>query len=114
MFFVSKSTLFDFYFYSTVAGDVPCGGRKVSSYIIILQVIFYFLWISEPILVILKIEYRLSRHYGAYAASQTILLHIKRLNQTEYPIFVILWVHCFKRQAFVLLLFYYLAQLVLP
>ena len=31
--------------YSTVAGVVPCGGRtKSPSYIIIVQVIFYFLW----------------------------------------------------------------------
>ena len=29
-------------FYSTVAGVVSCGGRKVSPYIIIVQVIFYF------------------------------------------------------------------------
>ena len=41
-----------------------------------------------PILVILKIEYRLSRRKGVYAASQTTVLHMKRLNQTEFPIFV--------------------------
>ena len=34
---------------------------------------------------------------GAYAASQTTVLHnIKRLNQTECPIFVILYVFCYK------------------
>ena len=38
-----KPILYDI-FYSTVAGVVPCGGRKVSPYIIIVQVLFYFLW----------------------------------------------------------------------
>ena len=37
--------------------------------------------IIEPILVILKIEYRLSQRLGAYAASQATVLHMKRLNQ---------------------------------
>ena len=37
---------------------------------------------------------------GAYAASQTTVLHMKRLNQTESPIFVIfLCVLCFQRQS---------------
>ena len=55
---------------------------------------------------LLKIEYRLSRCWGvgrlggAYAASQTTVLHIKRLNQTEFPIFLILYVLCFQRQSF--------------
>ena len=40
---------------------------------------------------------------GAYIASQTTVLHMKRLNQTESPIFVILCVLCFQRQFF----FYY-------
>ena len=44
----------------------------------------------EPILVMLKIKYRLSQCYEAFAASQTTLLHIKRLNQIEFRIFVIL------------------------
>ena len=35
-----------------------------------------------------------------YAASQTTVLHMKRLNQTESPIFVILCVLCFQRQSF--------------
>ena len=53
-------------FYSTLDGVVPCGGRKkVSPYIIIVQdIIFYFFGIIEPILVILQIEYRLSRRKG--------------------------------------------------
>ena len=42
---------------------------------------------------------------GAYAASQTTVLHVKGLNQTESPIFVILCVLCFQRQSFFLLLF---------
>ena len=41
---------------------------------------------------------------GDYAASQTILLHMKRLNKTESPIFVLLCVLCFKRQHFRFLL----------
>ena len=36
---------------------------------------------------------------GAYAASQTTVLHMKRLNQTESPIFVILCGLCFQRQS---------------
>ena len=48
--------------------------------------IFIFFWIIQPILVILKIEYRLSRRLVAYAASQTTVLHMKRLNKTESPI----------------------------
>ena len=55
--------------------------------------------IIDPILVILKIEYRFSRRKAAYAASQTTVLHMKRLNQTESPIFVILCVLCFQRQS---------------
>ena len=35
----------------------------------------------------------------AYAASQSTVLHMKRLNQTEYPIFVILCVLCFQRRS---------------
>ena len=53
-----KAILFLLLFYSTVAGVVLCGGRRL----------------------------------GAYAASQTTVLHMKRLNQTESPIFVILCV----------------------
>ena len=37
---------------------------------------------------------------GAYAASQTTVLHMKRLNQSEYPILVILCVICFQWQFF--------------
>ena len=56
-------------------------------------------------MVILKIEYRISRRLGAYAVLPTTVLHMKRLNQTESPIFVILCVLCFQRQS-VLTLFY--------
>ena len=41
---------------------------------------------------------------GAYAASQTTVLHMKKLNQTESPIFVILCVLCFQRQSFLTLI----------
>ena len=37
---------------------------------------------------------------GAYAASQTAVLHMKKLNQIESPIFVILYVLSFQRQSF--------------
>ena len=40
------------------------------------------------------------RFFLLYAASQTSALHMKRLNQTESPIFVILCVLCFQRQSF--------------
>ena len=40
---------------------------------------------------------------GAYAASQTTVLHMKRLNHTESPIFVILCVLCFQRHSFLTL-----------
>ena len=36
----------------------------------------------------------------AYAASQTTMLHMKRLNQTESPIFIIMCVLCFQTQSF--------------
>ena len=36
----------------------------------------------------------------ASTASQTTVLHMKRLSQTESPIFVILCVLCFQRQPF--------------
>ena len=42
----------------------------------------------------------LDKKLGAYAASQTTVMHMKRLNQTESPIFVILCVQCFQRQSF--------------
>ena len=40
-----RQSFFLLLFYSTIAGVVPCGCRKKASpYIIIVQVIFYFLW----------------------------------------------------------------------
>ena len=50
---------------------------------------------------------------GAYGASQTTVLHRKRLNQTESLIFVILCVLCFKRHFF-LLLFHSTVACVVP
>ena len=67
----------------------------------------------------MKIEYRLSRRLGwgggegagggglvveggggeAYAASKTTMLHMKTLNQTESPIFVILCVLCSQKRS---------------
>ena len=40
----------------------------------------------------------------AYADVQTTVLHMKRLNETESPIFVILCVLCFQRQSFLTLI----------
>ena len=37
---------------------------------------------------------------GAYAASQTTVLHMKKHNQTESSIFVVVCVLCFQRQSF--------------
>ena len=51
----------------------------------------------------------------AYAASQTTVLHMKRLNQTVSPIFVILCVLCFKTQSFfslILLVFFLFDHLI--
>ena len=72
---------------------------------------FRSFYINDPILVIFKIKYRFSRRIGAYAASQTTVLHLKRLSQTESPIFVFLCVLCFQRQS--LFYFYYFVLLLL-
>ena len=40
-----------------------------------------------------------------YLTSQTTVLHMKSLNQTESPIFVILCVICFQRQSFLAFIF---------
>ena len=45
------------------------------------------LGIIEHMLVALKMEYPFSRFHEAYVASQTTLLHMKRLDKTEFPIF---------------------------
>ena len=50
---------------------------------------------------------------GAYSASQTTMLHMKRLNQTESPIFVILCVLCFQRQYFFTFISYMASDLSL-
>ena len=42
---------------------------------------------------------------GAYAASQTTVLHMKRLNQSECPILVILCVIYFQWQSFFTFIF---------
>ena len=44
----------------------------------------------------MKIEYRLRRCLEAYAASHTKLWHMKELNKTESPIFVLLCVFVSK------------------
>ena len=62
-----------------------------AGYIISLRII-------QPILIILKIP--ALEGAGAYAASQATVLHMKRLNQTESPIFLILCVLCFQRLSF--------------
>ena len=98
-------------FYSTVAGVVPCGGRKslpVHHHSVV-QVISYFLWDhwAHPGYFENRITLRPAlRGRGgggggwAYAALQTMVLQMKRLNQAEPPIFVILCVLYFQRQSF--------------
>ena len=62
--------------------------------------------VIEPILVILKIKYRLPAlgggggGRGGVCSTQTTVLHMKRLNQIESPIFMILCVLCFQRISF--------------
>ena len=70
VFFVSKSNPFLILFYSTVDCVVPRGGRKKppvhrhsAGYI------FFSFWIIEPILVILKIEYRFGGRGGGCVCS---------------------------------------------
>ena len=61
VFFVSKGNPFLILFYSTVAGVVPCGCRKKSPRTSSeCRLYFISFGIIEPILVILKVEYRLS------------------------------------------------------
>ena len=111
VFFVSIGNPLCFLFYSTVAGVVPCGCRKVSPYIIIVQVIFHFLWghhWAHPGYFDNRIPHKPALGV-AYAASQTTVLHMKRLNQTESPIFVILCVYLFPKA--ILFDFYYIALL---
>ena len=104
VFFVCKGKPFWLLFYSTVAGVVPCGGRKKSPRTSSLCRLYLIPFgIIAPILGILKIEYRFSRRKwvwrrGSYAASQTTMLHMKRLKQTVSPFFVILCVICFQTQ----------------
>ena len=54
VFFVSKGNPFLLLFYSTVAGVVPCGGRKMSTRTS--SVCRLYFRIIEPVLVILKIK----------------------------------------------------------
>ena len=104
--FVSKlqSFLTFFLIYSSWCCAV-CGGRtNVSPYIIIVQVIFNFLW--DHWAYHGYFENWIPPVLGAYAVSQTTVLHMKRLIQTESPIFVILCVLCFQRQCFFFFIFY--------
>ena len=67
-----------------------------------MQIIFYFLWdlLAYPGYFENRIPIKPALVERAYVTSQTTVLHIKRLNQTESPIFVILCVLCFQRQSF--------------
>ena len=79
---------------------MPCGGRKKSPYIITVQVILYFLWDHWANPGYFENRIPLKPALGAYAASQTTVLHMRRLNQTESPIFVISCVPCLQRKYF--------------
>ena len=57
--------------------------------------------IIEPILVALKIEYRLSLY--TRGSMQPRKVHMKRLYKTKFPVFVFLCVLCFQMQPFRLL-----------
>ena len=80
---------------------------KVSPYIIIVQVIFYFLWDHWVHSGYFENRIPLKPALGAYATSQITVLHMKRLDQTESPIFVILYVLCFQRQSFLTFILLY-------
>ena len=73
--------------------------------------IFISFGIIEPILVSLKFEYRLSGTVGVerggggaegrgVCSLANYMLHMKTLNETKSPIFVLLHVLCFQRQPF--------------
>ena len=49
---------------------------------------------------------------GAYATSQTTVLHMKRLSQTESPLFMILCVLFFQRQSFLTFILLFLSLYV--
>ena len=66
----------------------------------IVQVIFYYLKDHSAHPGYFENRIPLKPALGACAASQTTVLHMKRLSQTESPIFVILCVLCFQRQSF--------------
>ena len=70
-------------------------------YIIIVQVIFYFPWdhLSHPSYFKNRMPLKPAlglggggggRGWGAYATSQTTVLHMNRLNQTEFLVFLFL------------------------
>ena len=90
---------------------VPCGGRKMSPRNLAID--YICISFIEPILVALKIKYCFSRCYVASAVSHNTLVHMKSLNKTDSPIFVILCVLCFKNQPFKLLFYFTVAGVVL-
>ena len=77
--------LFDF----TVAGvKRRVAAVNVSPYYIMVHIIFCISFvIIGPILVTLKVEYRLSRCYEAYITLNITPLYMKTRNKTESPIF---------------------------
>ena len=76
-----------------------CGGRKKSSVHHHSAGYIFFFWghWAYPGYFENRIPLRVT-----YAASQTTALHMKRLNQAESPIFVILCVLCFQWQSFLI------------
>ena len=63
--------------------------------IVMLLIIYNPKWLNG----LLTKKYSESELEGA-CSSQTILLHMKRFNKTEFPIFILLCVLCFLRQSF--------------
>ena len=82
-------------FYFTTAG-VKCYAavlKRLSVLLTSTDFIFISFGINEHIVATLENKHRLSRCAGVYAASHIALL-LKSLNETESPIFVLLYVLC--------------------
>ena len=117
MYVLLPKAAFQIFIYFTAAG-VTCRVAAVKHRPVLhhsADYIFITFRTIEPNRVILKFEYHLSLCWswtwekgGAYAASRTTFLHIKRRHKTESPIFVYLCVLSFQIRPF-RFLFYFTA-----
>ena len=88
-------------FYSTVAGDVPCGSRKKSPRTIIIeQVIFYFLWDHWAHPGYFENRTPLKPVLGGVCSLADCNVAYEETQSNRVSIFVILCVLCFQRQSF--------------